>query len=941
MTDNPAEYNPQRDKELRSRVKLFGNLLGEVLKEQAGERVFAAVETLRKGFISLRKEEDHDKRLRLMRLISKLDDQALTQVVRAFAIYFSLVNIAEEEFQHKRRRRRISKGGKLWRGSFDETLRSFAEEGLDADQVQSVLNSTVYTPVFTAHPTESKRRTIMELLRRIFVTSSKLDNPYLNKEQEEDLTRELRSLIQVVWKTNEVRPHKPRVKDEIKYGLYYFRNSVFDAVPATYRNVEKAVERVYPAEQQETAIEVPSFLRFGSWIGGDRDGNPNVKPETTAMAVRLQAREIIQEYLRRIHGLSTLLTHSSKICPDLLEQEIGLDRDAELVEKVLGDNLRRYEEEPYRRKLRVIRYRLEQNLDHLNRLIREESDATRSAAAYPSEQEFLDDLYTIRTSLVKHGDIDLSRGDLQDLIRLGETFGFHLLHLDIRQESTRHTMAVEEILGITDPDANYGEMSEEERLDYLGRVIAEGKHSLPDLDRLAEGNRETMEVFQVMVQMREEISPQCFGAYVISMTHAASHVMEVMYLAHLAGLAKREGDDWKCDVVISPLFETVEDLEHIEIVLSKLLDNQTYLELLKASGNRQEVMLGYSDSCKDGGVLASAWNLYDAQQKVIELTEARGVECRLFHGRGGTIARGGAPTHEAILAQPAGTVQGQIKFTEQGEVLSSKYSNTETAIYELGMGVSGLLKASRYTVTEKPEDNPDFLKAMDEIAEIGEETYRELTDRTPGFIEYFYDATPVSEIGLLNIGSRPSHRKKGDLSKASVRAIGWVFGWAQARHTLPGWYGIGEALHRWKANNPDRQHLLQEMYEQWPFFYLLMSNTQMSLMKGDMTIAEEYSELSPNRQSARTIYEMVRDEYHRTVSEVLDASDCQELLEVDPHLARNMHRRDPYLDPLNHIQITLLKRYRDEALSDEERDRWLEPLLRSINAIAAGMRNTG
>ncbi len=941
MTDKQSEYNPQRDKELRSRVKLFGNLLGEVLKDQAGERVFAAVETLRKGFISLRKEEDHDKRLRLMRLISKLDDATLTQVVRAFAIYFSLVNIAEEEFQHKRRRRQISKGGKLWQGSFDETFRLFAEEGLDATQVQDVLDRAVYTPVFTAHPTESKRRSIMELLRRIFVTSTQLDNPYLNKEQEADLVEEIRGLIQVLWKTNEVRPHKPRVKDEIKYGLYYFRNSVFEAVPRTYRNVERAVARIYPAESQQQPIRVPSFLRFGSWIGGDRDGNPNVKPETTALAVRLQAREIIQEYIRRVGELGNVLTHSAKVCPELSETEIGLDRDAGIVEEVIGDNPRRYAEEPYRRKLRVMRYRLERNLAYLERLVEGATGVERPRSAYPSEREFLDDLYAIHESLLSHGDGALANGELKDLIRLAESFGFHLLHLDIRQESTRHTEAVTDILSRVDPQADYAAMDEDQRLEYLGRVIREGDHRLPDLAELDEANRETLEVFRVMVEMREEISPQCFGAYVISMTHSASHVMEVMYLAHLSGLAGRDGEKWHCALEISPLFETVEDLGHIEIVLSKLLDNETYLELLRASGNRQEVMLGYSDSCKDGGVLASVWNLYEAQQKVIELTDRRGVECRLFHGRGGTIARGGAPTHEAILGQPAGTVQGQIKFTEQGEVLSSKYSNTETAIYELGMGVSGLLKASRYMVTEKPEDEPAFLEAMEEIAAIGEDSYRELTDRTDGFIEYFYDATPVTEIGMLNIGSRPSHRKKGDLSKASVRAIGWVFGWAQARHTLPGWYGIGTALQEWKRRNPDRQHLLREMNERWPFFHLLMSNSQMSLMKGDMTIAEEYSDLSPNRQSARHIFGMVRDEHERTVAEVLDASGCEALLDVDPHLARNMHRRDPYLDPLNHIQITLLKRYRDEALSDEERDRWLEPLLRSINAIAAGMRNTG
>jgi len=415
-----------------------------------------------------------------------------------------------------------------------------------------------------------------------------------------------------------------------------------------------------------------------------------------------------------------------------------------------------------------------------------------------------------------------------------------------------------------------------------------------------------------------------------------------MFLATIVGLTGKHGDDWFCNIRVSPLFETIEDLNHIEQVLAKLFNDETYKTLLKVSGNQQEVMLGYSDSCKDGGILASSWQLFEAQQKVIALADMHQIDCRLFHGRGGTIGRGGGPTHESILSQPEGTVHGQIKFTEQGEVLSNKYSNAETAVYELTLGVTGLMLASRYQILPSPSTATEQNMAiMREVMTYGEDYYRELTDRTEGFLDYFYEATPVSEISLMNIGSRPSHRKKGDRSKSSVRAIGWVFGWAQSRQTLPAWYGIGAALEKWIDGDHERFNKLREMYEHWPYFKALLSNTEMALYKADMRTAKEYSELCLSAETGERIYNMIREEHDRTLELVLRVSNMSHLLDDIPPLALSLMRRDPYLDPLNHIQIKLLKRYRDESLSEEERQRWLNPLLRSINAIAAGMRNTG
>ncbi len=926
------------DKQLRSRVKLFGSLLGDILRRQTGERVYAAVETLRKGYISLHREESPRQRARLSRFIADLDPETMTHVVRAFSTYFSLANIAEETHLYRARRRALRAGGPLWTGSFDEALRDFKARDTSPEQLQTLLDRLAYMPVFTAHPTEAKRRTLMESLRRIFLLSERYDDPRIGREEQLEIREELEAEIQILWKTDEVRAQKPQVRDEIKNGLFYFRESLFQAVPLTYRNMEKAVRRIYGAD---VAVKVPSFLRFGSWIGGDRDGNPFVTPETTVMAVRLQHREILREYIDRVTHMSHVLTHSHLLCTPSEAFLASLQRDeASYTDETFADKPLRFVSEPYRRKLYIMRHRLIQNLRIVDaRLEGRELDA--SSAGYHSEGEFLHDLQVIRDSLIAHGDEMIADGELQDLIRLAETFGFFLVHLDVRQESTRHSEAVAELLSRQPEPINYMALDENQRLALLADLISHHDRLSVDRTALSDQTRETLEVFNAMARMRKEISPKVFGNYVISMTHAASHVMEVMLLARQAGLAGRRGDEWFCDIQISPLFETIVDLEHIEPVMTALLDNSCYASLLKASGNMQEVMLGYSDSCKDGGILASSWNLYRAQKTITELTGSRGIECRLFHGRGGTIGRGGGPTHEAILAQPAGTVHGEIKFTEQGEVLSYKYSNAETAVFELTMGVSGLLKASRGLITPPQPDRDDYLAIMHQLAEYGEESYRELTDRTPGFLNYFYEATPVSEIGMLNIGSRPSHRKKGDLSKGSVRAIAWVFGWAQSRHTIPAWYGIGGALARWCDGNDQRIAQLQAMYRDWPFFRALLSNTQMSLFKADMGIASEYAKLYSNQEIAAKVYGMINDEHGRTVSSVLQVAQLGALLDETPGLRLSLSRRNPYLDPLNHIQIKLLQRYRDGSLAEEERNRWLEPLLRSINAIAAGMRNTG
>jgi len=928
--------SPSQDKALRSRVKLFGNILGGILKDHAGERVFAAVEALRKGHIGLRKEESMKKRRRLEQLVESLDPDSLAHVVRAFAIYFSLVNIAEEAFQHQKRRRDVGPRGHGWMGSFELTLQELRSGNISATQIQDLLNNLAYIPVFTAHPTEAKRRTIMEALRRIFLISEQLDDKALSKYQKDSLSERLERHIRILYKTDEVRVRKPGVIDEVKNGLYYFRECLFDAVPEVYRRFDKALERHYGNSEQK--ISLPSFMRFGSWIGGDRDGNPFVKPDTTRTAIRLQAQAAIEEYLQRLHELFHIITHSIDLCEPTEAFLTTLASDEQRYPHVYAEHPERFKLEPYRRKLYLMQQRLQCNLSIIEERL-EGKHVESPNCGYANEAVLLEDLYLVRDSLISHGDALVANGELQDFIRLLETFGFSLSYLDIRQESTIHTNTVTEVLKQLD-GSDYQDLDETARLSKLAALVRTPSPTI-DSATFTDMSKETLEVFQVMVEMRQEISPNAFGNYVISMTHTASHVMEVMLLAWTVGLAGYRDGEAFCHISISPLFETVDDLAHIDPVMNQLLDIPTYTELLAAAGNTQEVMLGYSDSCKDGGILASGWNLYQAQQQITALTRSRGIKLRMFHGRGGTIGRGGGPTHDSILSQPTGTVHGQIKFTEQGEVLSYKYSNIETAVYELTMGCTGLLKASRNLIETPEKDKQEYLDTMARLAAIGENHYRTLTEKTPGFLDYFYEATPVSEIGLLNIGSRPSHRKKADRSKSSVRAIAWVFGWAQSRHTLPAWYGIGKALDSWIKEDPQNMAILQDMYQNWSFFRSLLSNTQMSLFKADMTIARGYMGLCQQRQEAEQIYQAIADEYQHTVRHILEISRLDYLMAETPHIALSLMRREPYLDPLNQIQLYLLKKYRDESADEVEQQRWLNPLLRSINAIAAGMRNTG
>ena len=933
MSEFLKTFDKLNDAQLRSAVKTLGKLLGNIIKTHAGHDVYIAVEKLRKGFINLRKDNNQHKHDQLIRYIEKLDSKTLKNVIRSFSKYFALVNVAEEAYQHISRTDRLKSGFDSWEGSFDQTLRDCNASNIDDSKLQELIDSLHYAPVFTAHPTEAKRRSKLEAMRRIFNTILELQRYKGQSIKREELIEELQAEILILWRTDEVRLKKPTVIDEVENGLYYFRTSLFKSIPEVYKDMEKAIKRVYHTDN----IKVPSFIKFGSWIGGDRDGNPFVTPDITREAVYMHAETAIHEYMRRAQNLSTILTHSLELTRPSNQFLESSKSDEIYLANAFKNTTQDFAKEPYRRKFKIIRYRLDRRLKVINQL--KNNNQPEAEHAYQSEQELLNDLYVIRDSLISDNDLILSDFGLNDFIRLVETFGFHLVNLDIREESTNHTNAISDVLNVSS-QINYASLDEKSRINELEKFIKSDISLNQVYDKINEASKKVIDVFTVMTRLRNEISVNAFGNYVISMTHHASHVFEVLALAKLCGLVNNVNGKLESSIQVTPLFETIDDLTRIEEILEDLFSNDTYNSLIGhyKDTKLQEVMLGYSDSCKDGGILSSSWSLYKAQLQVLDISKKYKIECRLFHGRGGTVGRGGGPTHNAILAQPNGTVRGMIKITEQGEVLSYKYGLPQSASYELELALSGLMKASKHLVVDEEIPINNFEDMMSNMSLMGEKKYRDLTDDKPGIMDYFYEATPVQELAELNIGSRPSHRKQTNRSKYSIRAIPWVFGWSLSRHTLPAWYGLGTALNKIVSENPSNMNNLKSMYTEWPFFSVLLDNIQMALSKSDIGIAKDYAQLVQNKEAAKDIITDIETEYNATVTTLLEIVGSDELLAENTKLSLSLKRRQPYLDPLNYIQVMLLQKHR--KISGEDTVNF-DPLLRTIHAIAIGMKNTG
>ncbi|GAA0311815.1 phosphoenolpyruvate carboxylase [Psychrobacter aestuarii] len=918
---------------LRRRTSVLGSLLGDAISRQSGNETLAIIEKLRKGFVQQRRTPDEAHKQQLLDFIASLDNQTLKNVIRGFSIYFFLANLSEENYLREVRRAQRTQLEQSWEGSFRRTLLECRERNIEPAQMQELLEHLKYMPVFTAHPTEARRRTTMNVLQGLFAHSDALNNYEEGSYAYEEAKAQTAQAIDLLWLSDEVRTRKPLVYDEINNGLHYFNASLFSAIPKVYRNLKNAIVDIYP---ELTDNPVPAFLRFGSWIGGDRDGNPFVTHETTELAVLKHADTVLRHYQVLIRQLRRQLIHSDTIVTVSQAVYAKIDSYDDLAQRVFEYNLDDYSNEPYRRLLSLIFAKI----NATNRLIQSKgADTDAKRDAYSDPEALLDDLRLIRQSVSTH-DKAHADGLLLDTIRLIKTCGFHLAALDIRQESSYHGEVIADIFASASNLPDYHSLSEEERQTWLTRLLSHQGTPLMYTDNLSDKTREQLSLMNSIAKLRKLVGKDTFGSYVISMTNNASQLLEVLLLMRFAGLCTIDDDGvLSADLPVAPLFETIEDLKNIDTILPAVLDNPLYRGLLQHGDNTQEIMLGYSDSSKDGGIITSAWQLYSAQQTINGIAEKYGIKTRLFHGRGGSVSRGGGSTHKAIAAQPAGTLHGQIKITEQGEVLYAKYANTDTAVFELTMGITGALKACSSRFVMQPEALPNYEALFARLAEAGEQRYRQLTDHTDGFYQFYSQVTPVQEISLLNIGSRPAHRKKGVPSKTTLRAIPWVFGWSLARFTLPAWYGVGSALHSVAEDG----ELMKEMNDNWPFFSVFISNIEMAFTKSEMNIAKAYSQLCDDDTLRDAIMNEVLEEHALTESGLNTLLDQDTLLSSQQSLASSLQWRDAHLDPINYIQIELLKRARQQdadSLNDGELN-VEDPLIRSINALAAGLRNTG
>jgi phosphoenolpyruvate carboxylase len=895
-SDEPAKDHP-----LRRDVRSLGAVLGQVLVEQSGQDVFESVEELRRLLIehreTARRSPEQASAREFMQkaqaIVSAMDLPRAYQVTKAFATYFELTNLAETN--HRKRRRRA---GMLDRehpplpGSFRGTLARMKDAGISADAALAALGEIVVTPVFTAHPTEVARQTVLLKRRRIAQQLHQLDQLPLTAEKAEDCENNIRAEVTSLWQTDEVRMAKPTVDDEIRMGLRYFRLSLFDALPRIYGEVVESFRDVYGVDLDEAAL--PNLVQFGSWIGGDRDGNPLVKPDFIREALEMARGLILREYLNDVEALSDRLSSSRRqtgVSQDLLSRLRHYERSIPGVHLAWGPH---NTTESYRRFLSYMFHKLRQS-----------RQAVDAPAAYSSAAEFEDDLLLVNNSLQSNRGDRLAKTYVDSLLRKLRTFGFHLHTLDIRQHARVHAQVAEE----------------------LGPNLKADAQS-------AEG-RELLDTFRMIAQLKRTHPAHSIRNYIISGAESENDVMAVVRLAKAGGVrVAGSGDD--PGLMPVPLFESIESLRAAGTVMRHLWSDPGYQPLLDSWGRWQEVMLGYSDSNKDGGMLTSTWELYKAHRELHHAAKESGVKLRLFHGRGGTVGRGGGPTHAAILAQPPGCFSGRIRVTEQGEVLNWKYSDPVLAEWNLELMIAASLEALTRPGEEQSQHPARWEEAIEEMSQDAYRIYRREIADNPEVLEYFEQATPVNELDTARIGSRPSRRTKGRRLE-DLRAIPWVFGWMQSRHAVPAWFGVGHALEQFAKSGAGHEQLLRQIARAFPVFAELLRNVELGMAKADLGIARLYSGLVKNAALRKRIFSMLEDEFLRSRRMILRVTGQRELLARNRVLARSIRLRNPYVDPMSLIQVELLRRKQQGEESSE-----LEyPLGATINGIAAGLHNTG
>jgi phosphoenolpyruvate carboxylase len=909
------------DQPLRDDIRLLGRLLGDTVRDQEGGAAFDLVERVRQSSIAFRRDDDVAARRELERILDALTREETMVVVRAFSYFSHLANLAEDLDNIRRGRQSEIDGGRPADGSLVRALDRVEAAGIAPEALWEFFSTAAIVPVLTAHPTEVQRKSVRDLEMKIERLLRARDRSRPTPRERAASDEAVRRAVLALWQTRMLRLEKLGVIDEVANGLSFFEQTFLPQVPAMYGALEDELERRYPGRRW---TDVPSGLRIGSWIGGDRDGNPFVDEAVLRRTLRMQSSRVFEHYLEELHALGAELSVTTLVAQVSPELRALAERSPDVSPH------RR--DEPYRRALTGIYARVAATTRALDQH-EPVRHAVGDAPPYASPAEFGADLDVIHRSLQANGSALLARGRLRRLRRAVGVFGFHLAALDLRQNSDVHERVVAELFAATRPDVHYRSMDESGRVRLLVEELATARLlGSPYVEYSAE-TRSELEVLQAASELQRMYGDSCIENYVISKCDGVSDVLEVVLLLREVGIVRATDASLRCNVV--PLFETIADLRGAARTMDELLSIPVYSRLLASRGAAQEVMLGYSDSNKDGGYLTSRWELYKAQTGLVETFRRHGIRLRLFHGRGGSVGRGGGPSYEAILAQPGGSVQGQIRLTEQGEVIGVKYANAEVGWRNLEILAAATLEATLLGGSAA-EPRPRYVEALDELSASAFAAYRGLVYETPGFEDYFWESTVISEIAELNIGSRPASRNQARTIE-TLRAIPWVFSWAQCRLMLPGWYGFGSAVHAWLAGSDERLALLREMHRDWPFFASALSNMEMVLAKADLAIASRYAALVTDAALRDAIFRRIRAEFDTTVSALLRILGTDRLLAGNPQLAGSIRYRFPYLDPLNHIQIELLRRYR--AGDRDERSR--RGIHLTINGVAAGLRNSG
>ncbi len=917
-------------------IRLLGRILGDVIREQEGVAVFSLIEQIRVLSVRFHRHGDENANKELKKLLKGLSADDAVKVIRAFTYFSHLANLAEDRHQLRRQaaQERIASQQP---GSIDLALERIHGAGISNATIVKTLADSYLSPVLTAHPTEVQRKSILDAERSIAqlllnrdqmkdrAKAYQLTKDLLCERELADNELQIKARVIQLWQTRLLRYTKLKVADEIENALSYYEATFLREIPKLYAELEDRLGQSH----------IASFLRMGQWTGGDRDGNPNVTAQTLEYALKRQAEMILRHYLTEVHYLGTELSLSAFL--------VGFPKAMQVLANRSPDENEHRMDEPYRRALTGIYSRLAATLKDLTG-----GDAARHAVPpqnpYQSAQEFLSDLQIIENSLRSHSAEALIHQRLRALIRAVEVFGFHLATVDLRQSSDQHEEVLQELLAVAKIENNYRDLDENAKQALLIRLLNEARPLQVVGAEYSSHTMSELAIFALAKRLRERFGADAIRHYIISHTETVSDLLEVMLLQKELGLMHGTLDSKaRIDLITVPLFETIEDLRNAAPIMRDFYALPGIANLVKRSGGEQDIMLGYSDSNKDGGIFTSNWELYRAEIALVELFErlanSHNIQLRLFHGRGGTVGRGGGPSYEAILAQPPGTVRGQIRLTEQGEVIGSKYANPAIGKHNLEALIAATLEATLLQPT-KPA-TPLFLKTAAQISESSMRAYRRLIYETEGFAEYFFQATPIREIAELNIGSRPASRKATQRIE-DLRAIPWGFSWGQCRLTLPGWFGFGSAIHELSHHAKPKERatnlaLLKRMYRQWPFFRTLLSNMDMALSKADLDLAALYSELVTDTRLRKKIFAAMCEEWDKTIDALEQITGDKQRLANNPILARSIRHRFPYIDPLHHIQVELVRRYR-AGQSDERVKRGIHL---SINGIASGLRNTG